>query len=429
MICTIGLSIPIASVAKYKVTVKGQATVRPAGELRIVQAATEGPIMHILAKGNRVVKKGDALATIDASKLQTKKSQLQSGIGQSKLQLIQINAQINALNRQISAETSRISRVVAGAQAELSGRSRDYKEKQITTQADVKEAEANVKAAIAAFRAAQSKQNRYQKVAQVGALSQDQLEEAQSAVRQASSAVEAAKAKLQSVQAALNPSHAEVAIATERIAQEQAAGQANAATLNKERDALIGEQIEIQKQIGSDERELQQIETDLKQTTITATADGIISKLNLRNSGQTVSAGEEIAQIAPTNAPLEVKVVVAPGDKNKLKEGQKAQIRVSACPYPDYGTLKGKVKAISPDAITPQANSNTATAPTTSTSQKAAGAGAFYEVTIEPESRFLGRDKHQCAIQLGMEGTADIISREESVLQFFLRKARLIADW
>jgi multidrug resistance efflux pump len=39
------------------------------------------------------------------------------------------------------------------------------------------------------------------------------------------------------------------------------------------------------------------VEIDLAQTIITATADGIISQINLRNSGQTVRAGEEVLQI------------------------------------------------------------------------------------------------------------------------------------
>jgi multidrug efflux pump subunit AcrA (membrane-fusion protein) len=98
---------------------------------------------------------------------------------------------------------------------------------------------------------------------------------------------------------------------------------------------------------------------------------------------------------------------------------------VSACPYPDYGTLNGKVQAISPDAIAPQKN---ATNESTTASPKASAPGAFYEVTIEPEALVLGKGKNQCHIQLGMDGRADIISREETVLRFFLRKARLIAD-
>lgn len=428
IVCAVGLAIPLASVTKYKVTVKGQAVVRPAGELRLVQAATEGQVMRVFVAENQVVKKGDVIATIDNSKLQTKKSQLQSNIGQSRLQLVQINAQISAIALQSKAETTRINRVVAASVAQLSGRNRDYRDKLLTTKADVEEAQANVKAAIAGLKAAQSKRNRYQGVAKQGALSQDQFEEAQLNVRQQEQAVEATKAKLRHVQAALDPSNAEVAIARSRIAGEKATGEASIATLDKERLALIQQRIEIQKQLERDTRELQQVNIDLGQTVITATADGIISKLNLRNPGQTVPAGENIAQIVPSNAPLQVKAAVAIQDKNKLKQGQDVQMRVSACPYPDYGTLKGKVKTISPDAIAPQANSATTTTPTTVANQKTAAVGAFYEVTIEPESLSLAQNKHKCAIQLGMEGTVDIISREETVLKFLLRKARLIAD-
>ncbi|MBD2778931.1 HlyD family efflux transporter periplasmic adaptor subunit [Iningainema tapete] len=471
MLSFIGIAIATASVAKYKVTVKAQANLRPAGELRIVQAATEGSVMRVSVKENQVVKKGDIIATIDDSRLQTKKSQLQSNIQQSQLQFVQINAQISALNSQIRAETDRINRVIAGASAELEHRSRDYRDKQIITTADVEEAEANVKIAhkelqkataelksaeadlksrVAGLSAAQSKRNRYQKIAKVGALSQDQFEEAQLVASQQEQAVEAQKAVIQAQKqtierlqqaisaasargrravATLNPSKAEVAIALERIAQEKASLKANQATLDKERKALIQQRIGIQQTIERDSRELKQVEIDLSQTVITATADGIISKLNLRNSGQTVRPGEEIAQIVPSDAPLVVKAVVASEEKSKLKEGQNVLVRVSACPYPDYGTLKGKVKAISPDAFIPQANGAAGVASTTVASQKAAVVGAFYEVTIEPESLFLYNGKKQCSIQLGMEGRADIISREETVLQFFLRKARLIADF
>ena len=54
--------------------------------------------------------------------------------------------------------------------------------------------------------------------------------------------------------------------------------------------------------------------------------------------------------------------------------------------------------------------------------------GTFYEVTIEPEYLSLGKDNNQCTLQLGMEGRADIITREETVLKFLLRKARLLTD-
>jgi multidrug efflux pump subunit AcrA (membrane-fusion protein) len=139
-----------------------------------------------------------------------------------------------------------------------------------------------------------------------------------------------------------------------------------------------------------------------------------------------VNVGENIAQIVPDNTLLQIKAAVSPEHRNKLNKGQTALMRVSACPYPDYGTLKGTVSQISEDTVKPPANNgfpesarplhaDRTTPPT-------------YEVTIEPTSLVLNRGAAQCAIELGMEGTVDIISREETVLQFFLRKARLLGD-
>ncbi|MBD2355392.1 HlyD family efflux transporter periplasmic adaptor subunit [Tolypothrix sp. FACHB-123] len=456
----VGGAIALASVIEYKVTVKGQATVRPTGELRLVQAATEGQITNRFVKENQAVKKGDVLATIDDSRLQTQKSQLQSKIQQGQLQLLQIDAQIKALNRQIKAETERKNRAVTSAQAALHRAQRNYRDQQIIAQAEVEEAQANLKGAQqewykaqvelrsaranlqstqAALKAAQTKRDRYQKVVQAGALSLNQLEEVQLEVAQQQQAVEirrasieaqqqiiaqqkqtvaALRAKLQRAQAALNPTDAEVAIAQQTIAQESAGGQATLATLNREWEALFQQRIQMRNQLQQDTKELQQVENDLSQTKITVTEDGIISGLNLRNPGQSVRMGEEIAQIVPSNAPLVIKAAVAPEDVSQLETGQQVQMQVSACPYPDYGTLKGVVNHISEDTFKSQKSE--ALPKVTNSS--------FYEVTILPDTLSLGRSNHQCTIQPGMEGRADIISRRETVLKYMLRRARLITN-
>ncbi|MGJ3249490.1 MAG: HlyD family secretion protein [Elainellaceae cyanobacterium] len=426
LIGIMGMALAIASVAKYKVTVKAPASIRPAGELRIVQAATSGTVTHILTKENQAIQTGDVIAMIDDSQLQTKKSQLQSATQQAQLQIVQVNAQIQALSDQLGAEKDRMNRAIAASEAELSQQSRDYQDQQISTAMEVEEAEAEVRSAVASLGAAESRYHRYQPVAQAGALSRDQLEEAHLAVQQQEQAVEAAQARLQRLRAMLNPSAANVAIATERIAQEQATGAATLAALNKEREALIQQRVEMQKQLEQDTRELQQVETDLRQTAIAATSDGILATLNLRNPGQTVSAGETIAQIIPDDTPLQIRAFVPPEHRSKLNEGQSALMRVSACAYPDYGTLKGTVSQISEDTIKTQADSASSRNPRTS--EAGGNTPPIYEVTIEPTSPVLKRGTDQCVIEVGMEGTVDVISREETVLQFFLRKARLIAD-
>lgn len=225
------------------------------------------------------------------------------------------------------------------------------------------------------------------------------------------------QARLKRVQTALNPSDAEVAIALETIAQQQATGKATLATLNKEQQALIQQRIEVNKLLERDRSSLQQLEKDLETTKVKATADGIIAKLNLRNPGQTVRLGEEIAQIVPINSALEIKAQITPQNISKVQLEQPVDIRISACPYPDYGTLSGVVSKISADALTVERNQTIL--PFNSSTK------AVYEITIAPNSLILSQGNKQCPLQLGMEGRADIITKQETVWQFILRKARL----
>ncbi len=422
LLASVGISVALAAFTPYNVTVQTEAKVRPAGELRIVEAKTPGTIVDIAVQENQQVKQGDLIATIDNSRLQTQKSQLESNIQQATLQLRQIDAQITAQKHRIVAETDRSDRLIASAQAELNRRRRDYQERLITTTTEVEEAEANLKAAQAALNAAQTKLKRYQYAATEGAISQDQLSEVQVTVDEQQQAVEANQARLKRAQVALNPIDAEVAIALENIAQEQATAQATIVALKQEKEALIQQQIEIEQQRSRDRQELAQIEQDLNQSAIKATIDGILFQLNLRNSGQTVASGQEIAYIAPTGNSLIIKALVSPQEIHKVAIDQPVQMKVSACPYPDYGTLKGVVSNIAPDSIAPSNsdadNPNGLPNPGTS----------FYQVIINPEQLVLGKEKKQCQIKSGMEGKADIIAQKETVLQFLLRKARLISD-
>lgn len=417
LVGTVGVAITLAAVTKYNVTVKASATVRPVGDLRVVQAATEGTIKRIAVKENQVVEQGDVIAYIDASQLQTERSQLQGNMQQDKLQLAQIAAQIEALDAQTVAESRLMSRMTASAQASLGGNQRDYRERQVTTQTGLQEAQA-------ALDLAQEELTRYQQLANTGAIPQLQIREKEQALK-------VAKAKVQGARAALDPSDASVTTAAEQIAQEQAKGEASLASLRKEREALIQSRVELQKQLSQSQRELRQIETDLQKNVVRAPTDGTILKLELRNQGQVVRAGESIAQVAPSSVPLVVKARVAAQDVGKVAVGQQAQMRVSAYPYPDYGTLKGTVSTISPDAITPQSSSTAAVTSATSTPGGSIGAGAMathYEVTIQPDKPYLVRRDLQHPIQPGMEATVDIISREDRVLTFILRKARLLTD-
>lgn len=462
-----GAAVGLSAVLKYKVTVQAAAAIRPVGELGQVQSTIEGSVLKISVRENQLVKVGDPIATIqDArleSKLQTKRSQLSGDVQKGKQQIISIDGQIAALDRQGVAEREQSSRSIAGIQAELTRAQRDYHDKKITTKAEVDEAKANLQTAeqereaaemelqVATanlnsiqqgYSAALAKSNRYKTYS--GAISTNQLEEARAIAAQQKYAIEAQKAtilkqqrivarlaasvrataaRLQRSQTSLNPSPAELAIVSEKIAREQANGQAAIPRLQQDRDKLIQQRVEIANQIVTTEKELAQIAIELKPTTIFAPIAGTIQELNLRNQYQVVHPGDRVAQIVPQNAALEIKAIVAPGDIDNVKVGQVVQMRVSACTYTDLGVLAGKVTNVAADAKQLERNGANNAA-----KQPQAAMNSTYEVTIKPDTLTLGNGVTKCQIRSGMEGKAEIISKEETVLQFVLRKARLLVN-
>ena len=421
VVTAIALVIPATSILKYKTTVKTEAMVRPEGEVRLVQTAVEGQIAEIIVKQGQAVNKGEVIATVDPSSFQTQKNQLSKAIAQQKLQLQQLNAQIASLSNRIIAETERNDAEILAAEAELAGNRREHEEKNVAANTQVEEATAKLEAVEASLNAAIAKQNRYSSVAQAGAIGKDLLAEVELEVEQQRQEVRASRANLQRSFAALEPSTAEIEMARQRIEQVKKSGQATVAGLKQEQEALMQQRIELNKQLEQDTEELRQVNSDLNKTNITATAVGTISELKLRNPGQTVQSGQEIAQIVPSNASLEIKATVSPQDISKLETNQKVQMRISACPYPDYGTLKGTVSRIASDITQVQSSANNH-----SSAKKAQP--TFFEVSVSPNNSSFGRGKNICSLQSGMEGTADIITKEETVLKFLLRKARLTTN-
>lgn len=389
------------TVTPYRIMVKAPARVRPQGGIQIVQSTAAGKVKNIQVTNNRVVKKDDILIVLDDSELIIQKNQLHSKIAKDNLKLVQTKAQIKAIEQKIIAETNKIDSVVASTEVELSRQQRQYQDRQIITTAEVAEAEA-------ALKLAKEKYYRYQQLADTGAISLLQFQEQEAAW-------ETAIARLNKVKAALNPSQANIEIAQKQIMQTKATGKANLADLRGQKEQLNQQQAEFTNNLYLNQRELAKVAIQLKNTLIPSPVDGTIQKLYIRHRDRVVKTGERLAEIVPQDRSLEIKAWIASEDISKVVVGQKALIKLTACPYPDYGTLSGNVLNVSPDSFEYQ-------------NQKSNATESRYEVTIKPQNLFLKSSAKQCTVRAGMEGKAEILTHKETILVFLLRKARLIAD-
>ena len=334
LVGTFGAAVVLASAIEYNVKVRAMGNVRPAGEVQITQAETEGILKSVEVNENQVVEAGGVIAYLDNplfSRLETAKRSREANIREDETKLAQIKAQLEVLDKRILSQAGLTS-------SEQSGGDIDY----VIEKALVKVAKTRSK----------------------------QAEE-----------------------------------------------------LANQRQNLSQRLNETDNSLSRRQAELQRIEAEISKSVVRAPTAGKILKLDVRNPGQRVSSGDAIAHIVPSNSPLVIKTQVYPQDIAKVETGQTVQMQVSAYPYPDYGTLQGKVIEMTPDALPCQGNC-------------LGGATAYYEVVVMPEKSYLVKGgsvtndsaARQYPIEPGMEVTADIISRKERVITFILRKARLLAD-
>ncbi len=190
--------------------------------------------------------------------------------------------------------------------------------------------------------------------------------------------------------------------------------------LEAARSQARNREAELLRQIVAVDQDASEGDRNLLNTTVRSPVAGIVFQLQVQNPLQTIAAGQELAMITPSTAERVVKVQVRSEDVDHVKSGQLADLRLIGCPYPDYGTLAAKVVSVSPDAL-PVSGKAEATEGVTQASD-------LYEVTLKPLATKLKRGSLSCDVKLGMQLQADIITRQETILRFVLRKTRILLD-
>ena len=149
--------------------------------------------------------------------------------------------------------------------------------------------------------------------------------------------------------------------------------------------------------------QLDEIETNLEKYSlskdyqyITAPVSGHINSINVNTIGAAVTSAQELVTIVPDNTPVEMVCYVKNMDIADVEIGMETEIKLEAYPYNKYGTVKGKVKYISPSAFVSEQM------------------GSVYLVKIEIT------DKHDdIDIISGLSGSVEIKTDKRTVMDYF----------
>ena len=384
-----GSVITWSAFSKVDEVATAQGEVIPFTRIQPVRALAGGPLRDIQVKEGEQVEAGQPLIQLDPSISEAEFQRLQNLLALTE----------NTLAR-LEAERSNTAPANDPLQKQLmAARSQEFEARQVMAETEanrqlssVKAAEAELQGLQASLEVANIKARSFGLLLNRGAVPRLDYLDAQNQV---------------------------VSLNSQIVTQEQAIYQAQQAyrAAQAEADRLsAGRQSEILTQIERHRQELANLEGQLAQAeeqrdreTITASVNGKVYNIKIAEAGATVQAGEELLSIIPDKETLILEAKVLNRDIGFIQPGMPVKVKVETFPYQEFGLLSGIVLEVSPNAV------------------KDEKLGLIYPTRIRLDQNAVQIRGHDVPLTPGMSATAEIVTRQKTVLSFIIEP--LIDRW
>lgn len=312
---------------------RAQGRLVPQGEVYKVQTVTQGEVTQIAVKEGQRVNAGQVIAVLDNRLAEAEVNRLEQSLAMYRLQLTQSQrlterARSEAKTRQMASAAEIRAQKAAIAQAQANTAT----QQQLLTQISAQTADYSQRV------------DRLRPLVEEGVLAQEQLFEAEQAVKDRQQLSTQTQGELQQSVSQIEQLQAE-------LAQRQAEAAQSDLELLQQVQRLELETAQMQAKVSETETLLKAAQTRLAQLYLYAPTSGTISALNVRNLGEVTQPGATFAEIAPDGMPLILAATLSTQEAGFVKAGMPVQIKFDAFPYQTYGIIPGRVVAISPDTV------------------------------------------------------------------------------
>ena len=178
--------------------------------------------------------------------------------------------------------------------------------------------------------------------------------------------------------------------------------------INRFRQEASAELNRVRNELALQEEQMVVRDDALRRTTLVSPVRGLVKQIRANTLGGVIAAGAPVMEIVPVGERVLVEARVKPADIGFVKVGQPVEIKLSAYEYTIYGSLKGTVQSISPDALgDPE--------------RAAQPEGTWYRALVRADTAALQMGDRQFPVLPGMTGSAEIRTGQRTVLEFLLR--------
>ena len=359
----------------------------------VVQPSETAVIRSIQVRAGQAVEKGQLLATLDATVAE-------SDVTVSRVALISILAQEKRLNAEIAGKAAK------------DGYSDDPTVNALQTEIFVRR-HAGITEKIASF---DEQLNQMRADIQTNVQDVKDLEQQAGVLRE----LEGMRAKLLkdghgSRVNYLSSKHQRLSVDRERrqvlSSRQRMKHQLRALTADRQA-ALANWNSQVAQELVDTRRERARLSEQLKKSEyrenlvhLRAPARGIILSIAERSVGSVIRQAEQMFTIVPADVPMELQVNVMPRDVGLIQNGDFVRIKLDALPFQKHGTIVGKVRLISDDAIVAEGGDATQT---------------IYRTRIELGERNLRNVPSSFRLTPGLTASADITVGKRRVITYFI---------
>jgi hemolysin D len=364
----------------------------PDGRVKVIQPMEEGKIRAIHVEEGQKVKEGQLLIELDTTIKQADVEVYKKELDTAKLEKEMLMAELNGQDPDIIVSQKNLADAVQIQRRLKEARESEYKAREETLKLIISQREDSLQAAETTLRKLENEASilknqvdSYEKLYESGALSKMDLLNKQKELYSAEQDIETQKKLVQKEKDGINEA------------------KENLNSLKKERDkSILNDIMEKEKAIASIEGELTKAQKNLELQQLTSPVNGTIHGLSSYTIGGVVTPAQPIVTIVPEGTPLIVEATVLNKDIGFVKVGQEAEVKFDTFPFQKYGTIKGKVVYISPDAVEDEK------------------LGPVYKMKVKLEKASMQVDGKEVSITPGMTVSVEVKTGKRRIIEFFL---------
>jgi hemolysin D len=389
------LALVWAVFGRLDVVASASGKIIPVGNVKLVQPSEAGIVRNILVRDGQAVRKGQALVELDPTVSAADSAQARGALQTALLDAARARAILSALDGaglQFMAP--------AGTPAEIVETQRSLAATEFAAISAAMSGRGADRSAAAASRDEALTQAR--KLEETIPLIDEQLDAYESLLAKGyASKLKVVELRRQR-QVALRDRDA--ALDTARRAGAQLAGAGSGVLLNRAeaRAKVLQDLARAQAEARLRQEELVKSEQRGRLQRLVAPVDGTVARLAVHTVGGVVEPAKPIMIIVPSRGSLEAEVRLLNKDMGFVRVGQDVALKLDAFPFTRYGTLPGKIVAISTDAVEDEK------------------LGLVYPARVRLERSAIDRGGQLVPLSPGMSVTADVRTGDRSIASYLV---------